>query len=211
MIGNPFELPATGYPAPRGAPAGTLSHVIFEEFLVRAELVRLLQFTLEHEAAFGPTTVRYGDGKSVVDESYRRSRALFDLASHREVFVERLHAFLPYIFERLRITPFDVTWIESQVTASNDGDFYRRHSDNLRGPHSARAITFVYYFYRPPKAFSGGVLRLRNDRGHAVVVQPRLNQMVLFPSGLEHEILPVSCPSRNFADSRFALNGWIHR
>jgi Rps23 Pro-64 3,4-dihydroxylase Tpa1-like proline 4-hydroxylase len=34
---------------------------------------------------------------------------------------------------------------------------------------------------------------------------------VLFPSSLVHEILPVQCSSRKFADSRFTLNGWFRR
>ena len=214
MIGDPFGQPAAHGPvtqAAAAAPPGALAHLIFEEFLVREELVQLLQFTLEREATFARTTVRYGDGKSVIDESYRRSRATFDLGTHYDVFAARLSAFLPYILDRLHVAPFDVTRIESQISASNDGDFYRRHNDNARAPHRSRAITFVYYFYRPPKAFSGGALRLCDDGGSSVSIQPRLNQMVLFPSGLKHEILPVSCPSRRFADGRFALNGWIHR
>jgi Rps23 Pro-64 3,4-dihydroxylase Tpa1-like proline 4-hydroxylase len=37
------------------------------------------------------------------------------------------------------------------------------------------------------------------------------NQIVFFPSETLHEVLPVECPSGEFADSRFTVNGWLHR
>ena len=36
------------------------------------------------------------------------------------------------------------------------------------------------------------------------------NRVVFFPSLLEHEVMEVTCPSGHFADSRFAINGWVH-
>lgn len=33
--------------------------------------------------------------------------------------------------------------------------------------------------------------------------------IIFFLSRYMHEVLPVKCPSRNFADSRFTINGWI--
>lgn len=44
------------------------------------------------------------------------------------------------------------------------------------------------------KAFAGWALNLRDHEGNSTIIQPRMNRMVLFPGGLEHEIL-VSCPS----------------
>jgi Rps23 Pro-64 3,4-dihydroxylase Tpa1-like proline 4-hydroxylase len=40
---------------------------------------------------------------------------------------------------------------------------------------------------------------------------PQQNQIVFFPCSVLHEITPVECPSRAFADSRFTLNGWLHK
>ncbi|MGB8690572.1 MAG: proline hydroxylase, partial [Microcoleus sp.] len=34
---------------------------------------------------------------------------------------------------------------------------------------------------------------------------------VFFLSRYMHEVLPVSCPSKAFADSRFTINGWVRR
>ena len=43
------------------------------------------------------------------------------------------------------------------------------------------------------------------------LVQPLQNQLVCFPSGCLHEILPVVCPSGAFEHSRFTINGWFHQ
>jgi hypothetical protein len=217
MIRNPFEAPAaaTGSRRPSapviGSPRRAPAHVVLEEFLVLEELAGLMRFTLAHEAGFVPTTVRHAGGTSVVDAGYRRSRTIFDLGAHHEVFETRILTFLPFIFGRLDQAPFEPTRVEMQITASNEGDFYRPHRDNAHGPLRSRAITFVYYFYRPPKGFTGGGLMIQDESGSAMTMLPAQNCMILFPSGLLHEILPVSCPSRRFADSRFALNGWVHR
>jgi Rps23 Pro-64 3,4-dihydroxylase Tpa1-like proline 4-hydroxylase len=42
-------------------------------------------------------------------------------------------------------------------------------------------------------------------------VEPRNNSIVFFLSRYLHEVLPVSCPSKAFADSRFTINGWVRR
>jgi Rps23 Pro-64 3,4-dihydroxylase Tpa1-like proline 4-hydroxylase len=46
--------------------------------------------------------------------------------------------------------------------------------------------------------------------GSYQTIEPRQNQIVLFPCSVLHEITPVKCPSRAFADSRFTMNGWLH-
>jgi Rps23 Pro-64 3,4-dihydroxylase Tpa1-like proline 4-hydroxylase len=42
-------------------------------------------------------------------------------------------------------------------------------------------------------------------------IPPRQNQIVFFPCSVLHEITPVKCSSGAFADSRFTLNGWLHK
>ena len=81
---------------------------------------------------------------------------------------------------------------------------------------SDRLLSAVYYFHAEPKAFSGGALRLypfgaKKDEDSFADVQPEQNTLLVFPSWAPHEVLPVSCPSGRFSDSRFAVNCWIHR
>jgi Rps23 Pro-64 3,4-dihydroxylase Tpa1-like proline 4-hydroxylase len=81
-------------------------------------------------------------------------------------------------------------------------------------------MTFVYFFHREPRQFEGGELRLHDSRGGSELhtsagtyqsIVPQQNQLVFFPCSVLHEITPVECSSRAFADSRFTLNGWLHK
>jgi Rps23 Pro-64 3,4-dihydroxylase Tpa1-like proline 4-hydroxylase len=85
---------------------------------------------------------------------------------------------------------------------------------------ASREVTFVYFFHREPRQFSGGELRIYDsapeNHSHRAMasyrtIVPEQNQLVLFASGLSHEITPVECPSGKFADSRFTVNGWLHK
>ena len=79
-------------------------------------------------------------------------------------------------------------------------------------------LTYVYYFHREPVAFRGGQLRLYDSQVESArwrpaetfsELQPENNMLVLFPSRVMHEVLPTYCSSREFADGRFTLNGWV--
>jgi len=117
------------------------------------------------------------------------------------------------------VTSFEPSTIELELVASNDGAFFKRHIDTfIRGARTSsdRLLSGVYYFHAEPKAFSGGALRLypfgrEQGESNFAEVQPEQNTLVAFPSWAWHEVLPVSCPSRRFSDSRFNVNCWVHR
>jgi Rps23 Pro-64 3,4-dihydroxylase Tpa1-like proline 4-hydroxylase len=76
----------------------------------------------------------------------------------------------------------------------------------------------VYFLHGEPRRFSGGELRICQTRwidGRLtpadIKLPPQGDTLVLFPSLQAHEVLPVDVPSGAFADSRFTVNGWIHR
>ena len=195
--------------------------VVFEEFLAPAELQDLLSYTLAHQEHFVVSEVISPGvaNRSTADFEYRRSQVLMDLGSYQENLVNRLRSTLPRVLPRLEIEPFSISRIETQITASNDGDFFRWHADNGEGEVARRQVTFVYFFYREPKVFEGGELRIQapswnentDESGNYYNIVPQQNQVVLFDSSLTHEIAPVKCPSGKFADSRFTVNGWISR
>jgi len=195
--------------------------VVFEEFLAPVELKTLTQYALGREGDFRISEViSPGVMGTVVDAEHRRSRVLMDLGGHEKVFRDRIEAALPRVLEKLKIRQFPITRFESQLTASNDGDFFRHHFDNAEEEIASRELTYVYFFNREPKAFQGGELRLHDAErrdgswvttGSYKAVVPEQNQIVFFPSSLLHEITPVLCPSRAFVDSRFTVNGWLHR
>jgi Rps23 Pro-64 3,4-dihydroxylase Tpa1-like proline 4-hydroxylase len=127
----------------------------------------------------------------------------------------------PQVLEQLNLDPFLVSWLEMQLTAHNDGDFYKIHNDAAPGEHSwNRVLTYVYYFYQEPRSFYGGNLRIYDTviQGDTVgikdkfeTIEPQNNTIVFFDSRVKHEVMPVICPSLKFEDSRFTINGWIHR
>jgi len=192
---------------------------VLEEFLVPAELNDLLSYTLAREEHFILSEVISPgvNTGSMVDFECRRSHVLMDLELHYDRLAGRVQSILPRILPKLGIEPFPVSTVEAQITASKNGDFFRWHNDNGEPEVSARKVTFVYFFYREPKAFEGGELRIQSPAdaadgsGNYYTIVPRQNQLVLFDSSLTHEIVPVKCSSGKFADSRFTVNGWICR
>jgi Rps23 Pro-64 3,4-dihydroxylase Tpa1-like proline 4-hydroxylase len=195
--------------------------VVLDEFLTAADLNTLRQYVLEQEMRFEISEVLSpGVSGGAVDYERRRSRVLMDLGGHERVIVDRILTCLPRVLHRWGREPFPISRVEAQTTASNHGDFFGCHSDNGAEEVATREITFVYFFHREPKQFSGGELRIYDSRrendnyvptANYRTIVPEQNQLVLFASGLSHEITPVDCPSGQFADSRFTINGWVHR
>jgi SM-20-related protein len=195
--------------------------VVLDEFLAPQELDELVSYTLQHEAQFQSSEVISPNGEpGMIAYDHRRSRVLLDLGKHEAVILDRIRGVLPKVLDRLGIEEFPVTHTEVQITSSNDGDFFRAHSDDSDEMIASRRITFVYFFHREPRQFEGGELLLHDSHGggeqpvsagNYQTVVPQQNQVVFFPCSLLHEITPVECHSRAFADSRFTLNGWLHK
>ncbi|MGE0449971.1 MAG: 2OG-Fe(II) oxygenase [Vicinamibacterales bacterium] len=185
-----------------------------DDVLAPEDLARLMDFALAREAELRPS------GVTTNVEGYRRSRVLFEFPEFKELLLSRVRAYLPTALRALAVPPFHVSRIEAQLTAHNDGDYFKVHPDSGSGDTATREITFVYYFNREPKGYAGGELVLYDSRlvngvlekdESFSLIEPRRNSMVLFRSHCHHEVLPVTCPSGAFADSRFTINGWVRR
>ncbi len=194
--------------------------VVFDEFLVAEEWQNLVRYTFDRSNDFDASRVVADSGVDRIDSGYRRSRVLFDLNEFRDIFAEQIYAFLPHVFTGLGYPEFPVSNLEIQITATNNGEFFRRHNDNGGVSLDSRLITFVYFFYREPRAFTGGELclfdtELENGEyrtpGPYFQITPVQNQICFFVSEYLHEVLPVQCASNEFMDSRFTVNGWLHR
>jgi SM-20-related protein len=124
-------------------------------------------------------------------------------------FHQRLLAVLPEVQDLFGIN-LDRPEIELYVHAYNDGTHFGRHSDAYSGGNWRRRISCVFYPLRQPRGFEGGDLVVYDGRGgRPFAVEPEHNSAVFFPSHLLHEVLPVTCSSKAFEDSRFAINVWI--
>ena len=133
--------------------------------------------------------------------------------------IDRVRWLTPEVLPSLRVRPIEIGVVEAQVTASIDGSFFGVHTDADQLKVPKRYLTYVYYFNRAPKGFTGGELRiyddvLRNNKlGRAEtfnVVEPLHNRIVLFWARTMHEVMPVRVPSGAFADARFTVNGWVN-
>jgi SM-20-related protein len=194
--------------------------LLLEEFFAPAEMAVLWSFAMARQAQFIASEVVNDDNGGRRDSDFRRSRVLYDIAEIFPLIEERVQHHLPFVFDRLGMSPFAAREIELQVTASNDGEWFKPHRDSGHGPVASRELTFVYYCHREPRAFSGGDLRVFGYLGDgddpeaqrdAPSIVPVQNSIVFFPSHLLHEVTPVSAPMRRFEDSRLTYNGWLHR
>ena len=178
-----------------------------------------MRFALAHESQFSASeVVAPTSERGVIDYEHRRSRVLTDLEHYQELLVRRIKMVLPQVMHKLGMEEFTIAGVEAQITASNDRDFFRFHSDNASDRVASRHLTFVYFFHREPRQFEGGELRIHDARleegqyvsqGSHQTIVPQQNQIVFFPCELMHEITALKCPSQRFADSRFTMNGWL--
>jgi len=191
-------------------------YLVVNDFLSEELVARLLDHALLNEEKFAATTIRHG----VVDASRRNSVGLRYLGPMKTKIKRRLQDVLPSLIGQLRVTPFELARIETELVAHGDGAFYKRHIDTLTGDAAddttQRMISGVYYFYAEPKAFSGGALRLHafgapDANTKFIDIQPQQNTLVVFPSWAIHEVRPIEVPSKRFVDSRFAINCWLRR
>ena len=191
-------------------------HLLLRDFLDERTVAALLDFALAREQSFEPTKVgRLEEGTTNPD--VRVSHGTRELGPFRAILRAKILGLVPQLVTQLGATPVDVPRLELELVAHNDGAFYKRHIDTQTAleRNRIRVLSGVYYFHAEPKAFSGGALRLYaigDPAGRTYLdVEPVHNALLVFPSWAPHEVMPVHCPSRRFADSRFAINCWVHR
>lgn len=178
------------------------------------QVQELLDYTLANESRFQRSAYRpdpnYPD--------YRRSMVLYTFSPHMEFMQRMIHAMTPEVCQKLGIPEFDIAQVEAQLTMHNHDNYYKIHNDNSSDETATRRLTFVYYYYREPRGFEEGKLRIYNRSQSQVNlpgeeqhldIEPYNNSLILFPSHYMHEVMRVECESRAFADSRFTINGWV--
>jgi Rps23 Pro-64 3,4-dihydroxylase Tpa1-like proline 4-hydroxylase len=195
-------------------------YVVHENFLSPEEQAELLGYCQQREHDFVESKViQPGSAAGSQKPEYRRSLVLHDLGHWGALITNRVRLLLPRVLEQLGLPLFQPTKIEAQLTATNDGEFFKAHNDNTHDLLLTRRVTFVYYFYHEPGAFTGGDLKIYETHfveGRYVATETCetlaavQNRIVFFPSVLMHEVMATSCPSHQFIDSRFTVNGWIH-
>ena len=204
------RVPPAAPPGPRPVPFVRLTN-----FLTPAQQKRLCMSIRAVRDQFVPAMV----GKDNLD---RETRAAW-VADGRVVrdihpwFGPKLRSALPHVLARLRAVALHRFRIEMQVTVHLGGGFYKRHRDDFEEENHPRKLSYVAYFHRQPRPFTGGDLLLydtdpETSRATAAAftrIEPVHNSLVVFPSDAYHEITPVECETRDFLDGRLTVNGWV--
>ncbi|MGL5081904.1 MAG: 2OG-Fe(II) oxygenase [Microcoleaceae cyanobacterium] len=190
--------------------------VQISDFLSAQDHQKILKIALDKPDQFVSSTT------TTKANNYRQSSILYAtlFPEFYELMRDKLLQALPTVLEQIEYPPFTVSQVEMQLTAHNDGCFYKIHNDSGSAETLTRTITYVYYFHQDPKKFSGGELRLYETEfkggcaiaaGPFKTIEPRNNSVVLFDSRCKHEVMAVHCPSQKFEHGRFTLNGWFRR
>ncbi|MBD9362462.1 2OG-Fe(II) oxygenase [Methylomonas fluvii] len=189
-------------------------YCIVQDFLGNDLVERLLDHAIVREAEFAPTKIGNYAGQRL-DPEFRLSQVLRDFCGLRPELEARFEDVMARAVDGLRLAPFDLARCEIEIVAHNDGAFFKRHIDTATeypDEKTQRVLTGVLYFHALPKNFGGGQLRLYSFVGEGFVdIEPERDKLVLFPAWVPHEVLPVSCPSGEFAKSRFSINCWYRR
>lgn len=197
-------------------------HLIFRDVLGSANVAELLQHVALRERNFRPAVVRNRrSGERRVDRGQRDCLVLGDLGPYRQMIETFVNNAMPRLLAELRLNEASVEPREFEICAYGDGGRFGVHVDTNELLDRVRVASCVYYFAASPQRFSGGELRLHGlptlSAGKPpgappfVDIAPETDMLVVFPSWLRHEVLPVRVPSGAWADWRFSINCWLLR
>ena len=194
-------------------------HRVLHNFL-GAEIARdLLDAVSSRGSAMKPSNVLAPTGEQYNPE-HRDSLSSRDLAEFGEALKVRIAKMIPALRRDLGMSDFLLDHVELELAAHGHGGHFHDHVDTVHEKGAGRIMTAVYYFFAEPRRFSGGELRLygwwRGDAEGAhppphLYITPQHDSLLIFPSWAYHEVMPVNCPSGDFADSRFSINCWVWR
>lgn len=195
-------------------------HVLIPDFMTEAERARILDFTLAHMEGFQASGA-YSAKDPRNTALARRSRILDGPhnSAMADLIFPKLLALMPKLWPQLRMRPTPLNKLECQITAHGDGDFFDMHIDNGAPSIAHRLVSYVFYFHREPKQFSGGHLRLYHTKieggatacgSLAADIDPPGNSIIIFPPNIHHEVTPIRCASSALTDQRLTMNGWMY-
>jgi hypothetical protein len=167
---------------------------VIHEFLLANTLQQLVNLLAQRQGLFKPVG-RVSDGVRVLDA--------FD--SLHEPLTTAVLDPLSEVAPRCGMTPPDSHGVELRV--------WSRINDYLEPTHDAtvddRALGFVLFLHREPRAFEGGSLHLHTPMGESII-EPSQNSMIFFSNSVATRAGAVRPASRALIDSRLTLEGWIH-
>jgi SM-20-related protein len=209
--------------APANAVDGRCPHLRYRNVMGEAYVAALLNYVGERQADFRPGRVQdRRTGARSVDLKQRDCLYIKELGRLDAPIRSIVTAMAAPALQALQLIEPAVEPKEFDIGAYGDGGHFGSHIDTMEGTQRVRVLSCVYYFAATPRRFTGGQLRLygfprRTVQGECpptrsfVDVEPETDSLVIFPSWLRHEVLPVGVPSGAWSDRRFTINCWIHR
>jgi SM-20-related protein len=197
-------------------------HIVFRDVLGPDIVDGLLGHVAAREADFKPAVVRNRtSGQRRVDYGLRSAVSITDLAAFKAPFKNYVEKITASALAQLHLPEPAVEPKEFEINAYRDGGHFGAHIGTNEQVARVRVVSCVYYFAATPRRFSGGELRIFSlptlsagkDGGSQpfVDIVPESDTLVVFPSWLRHEVLPVRVPSGAWIDGRFTVNCWLHR
>lgn len=180
-------------------------------FLPKDEITNLYRTVLARQADFKPSAVLSNDPE------YRKSAVLYKFPYYQSLFKTMVIATMPRICSALLISAFPLDGFECQLTATYDTGYFKPHTDNA-AQLAHRKLSYVYYFHKLPKSFTGGDIRFfdynpfaieENPERHILDISPLHNSIVFFDSSCYHEVRETTCLQPSFENARFTVNGWL--
>jgi Rps23 Pro-64 3,4-dihydroxylase Tpa1-like proline 4-hydroxylase len=208
---------------PDGAVDVRCPYLLYRDVMGQDYVTGLLKHVVERQGDFVAGNMHNRQtGESFMDRKVRWSLYLKDLGPFRDPIKAFVKTIASPALKALNLIEPLVKPREFEITAYPDGGHIGEHIDTKTETKSVRILSCVYYFAATPRRFDGGELRLfgfpkRLGPGDIsapasfVDIEPRTNTLVIFPSWLRHQVLPVRVPSGAWSDARFTINCWVHR
>jgi SM-20-related protein len=195
-------------------------HLVFRSVLGSERVAALLAYVVAREKEFRPGVVRNrSSGQHRIDRSLRDCAYLGDIGPVEKPLKTFLGRIARTVTADLHLLEESVAPREFEICAYRDGGHFGPHIDTWETQDPVRIVSCVYYFAATPQRFSGGALRLYGlptltgpgSASPSIDLMPETDTMVVFPSWLRHEVLPVRVPSQAWDAGRFAINCWFYR
>jgi SM-20-related protein len=179
----------------------------------------MLDYLTERQAAFEPGYIQNRrTGERRIMTPLRNPLFMKNLGPFKPQIESIMRLVAPIALAQFGMSESAVEPQEFSFAWYGDGGYFKTHVDTVERVERVRVLSCIYYFAETPRRFSGGELRLHGlpdpFRGSArpiVDVVPDTDKLVIFPSWLDHEVLPVHVPSKVWRDGRFTANCWIYR
>jgi SM-20-related protein len=192
-------------------------HLVFRDVLGTETVTGLLDYVAARENDFRPAVVRSRrSGAGRVDYSLRDCLYLMELGTFEAPLKAFVRGITAQALTELHLVESNLEPRDFEITAYRDGGRFGAHIDTDERLNRVKVLSCVYYFAATPRRFSGGELRLHGFPVFSgkdvaaprppVDIVPETDTLVVFPSWLRHEVLPVEVLSGAWADGRFTIN-----